>query len=100
MSGLPMTACSERRPMLPVVHWITRSGRPVLVVLMGLLRRCDWTHYVQPAHVHPCRVSRLKKRSKPGHADREEDTADRRQQECNFKAATRLNPIVQRRHGH
>src|ERR1700719_1370622 len=35
MSGLPMIACSDRRPMFPVVHWITRNGRSVLVVLIG-----------------------------------------------------------------
>ena len=29
MSGRPMIACSERRPMLPVVHWMTLSGRSV-----------------------------------------------------------------------
>src|ERR1700677_4619883 len=37
MSGRPMMACSDRRPMLPVVHWITRSERSGLVVLMGAL---------------------------------------------------------------
>ena len=35
MSGLPMMACSDRRPMFPVVHWITRTGRSALVVLIG-----------------------------------------------------------------
>src|SRR5271157_1063716 len=35
MSGLPMIACSDRRPMFPVVHWITRNGRSALVVLIG-----------------------------------------------------------------
>jgi hypothetical protein len=31
MSGRPMIACSDRRPMLPVVHWITRIGRLALM---------------------------------------------------------------------
>src|ERR1700722_20899569 len=39
MSGRPMMACSDRRPMFPVVHWITRNGRSGLVVVMGLLCR-------------------------------------------------------------
>jgi hypothetical protein len=34
MSGLPMMACSDRRPILPVVHWITRNGWPVVVALI------------------------------------------------------------------
>src|ERR1700758_3336103 len=45
MSGLPMMACNDRRPMLPVVHWITRNGRSALIG--WLLCWCDWTHYVQ-----------------------------------------------------
>src|SRR5256885_5667603 len=26
MSSRPMIACSDRRPILPVVHWMTRKG--------------------------------------------------------------------------
>ena len=28
-------ACSDRRPMFPAVHWITRRGRSAVVVLIG-----------------------------------------------------------------
>ena len=38
MSSRPMMACSERLPMLPVVHWITRSGRWVLMHASSLGR--------------------------------------------------------------
>src|SRR5580693_7787715 len=40
MSGRPAMACSYRRPMLPVVHWITRSDRsaPVRVAILGTLK--------------------------------------------------------------
>jgi hypothetical protein len=31
MSERPMIACKERLPMLPVVHWITFSGRSVVI---------------------------------------------------------------------
>src|ERR1700744_5265569 len=41
MSGLPMMACNDRRPMSPVVHWITRNGRSALIG--RLLCRSDWT---------------------------------------------------------
>src|ERR1700744_732058 len=34
ISGRPMMACSDRRPMFPVVHWITRSGWSALVALI------------------------------------------------------------------
>src|ERR1700733_1697841 len=34
MSSRPMMACRERLPMLPVVHWITRSGRSAVLVVM------------------------------------------------------------------
>ena len=82
MSGLPMIACSERRPMLPVVHWITRNGRSGLVLLIG----CSFAVAIglicsNPAHVHASRASRafaFEKRSKPSHADREEHTAEPR----------------------
>jgi hypothetical protein len=29
-----MMACSDRRPILPVVHWITRNGWPAVVALI------------------------------------------------------------------
>ncbi len=28
-----MIACSDRRPMLPVVHWMTLIGRSVIAVM-------------------------------------------------------------------
>ena len=41
MSRRPMIACSDRRPMLPVVHWMTRSGRSAGVVVMQVcIRAC------------------------------------------------------------
>jgi hypothetical protein len=30
-----MMACSDRRPMLPVVHWITRSGWSLVALIWG-----------------------------------------------------------------
>jgi hypothetical protein len=37
-----MMECSERVPMFPVVHWITRSGRSVVVVMCASsVRRCS-----------------------------------------------------------
>src|SRR4030081_2563500 len=44
MSARPMMACSDRRPMFPVVHWMTRRGRSDFVLDMGVSSmsvRCD-----------------------------------------------------------
>src|SRR5882757_9390393 len=51
MSLRPMMECSERVPMFPVVHWITRSGRSVVVVMCAssLRRLVDtfWNMYTR-----------------------------------------------------
>src|ERR1700733_5701315 len=48
MSGRPMMACSDRRPMFPVVHWMTRKGRSALAVLIvAPLPMRGWTHYAK-----------------------------------------------------
>src|SRR5947209_2340619 len=57
MSGLPMMACNDRRPILPVVHWITRSGRGAVAFIWGSLAMIELsaaglTHYVHPAATH------------------------------------------------
>src|ERR1700755_1439020 len=54
MSSRPMMACSDRLPMLPVVHWMTRSGRSGIDEVMGedsfVL---GWPRHYSPG-VHPC----------------------------------------------
>ncbi len=45
MSGLPMIACSDRRPILPVIHWITLSGRAVVAVMSSpVLHSPEFAH--------------------------------------------------------
>jgi hypothetical protein len=59
MSGLPMMACSDRRPMFPVVHWITRNGRSALVVLIGgSFAGAIGLIMFNPARVHAGRASK------------------------------------------
>src|ERR1700744_3656219 len=50
MAGRPMMACSDRRPMFPVVHWMTRNGPSVLAVLiLAPLPLRGWNHYAKRA---------------------------------------------------
>jgi hypothetical protein len=58
MSGLPMMECSDRLPMFPVVHWMTRKGRSALVVLIGgSFAGAVATIMFTPADVHATRPS-------------------------------------------
>jgi hypothetical protein len=69
-----MMACSDRRPMLPVVHWITRSGRSVLALLIGTpLCRYDGVIIAESA-----RCARVRVDANVGIRDDPSDTASRR----------------------